>query len=168
VLNLTRIPKASHPPLLKQEIERPYPSEHLLEEITTTARWQFPRPNRLRGLPDGLVLNNNPLSVLVSILEETPGWIVEKQFMFCEMWIFERLRKEHEDKCNRRRLWLARFLLVRRLESVARCPSRHSGRGDFLSLMEGAMSITPIICFLVILLFGFDLTGHVEILWGPQ
>ena len=35
-------------------------------------------------------------------------------------------------------------------------------RGDFLSMIEEAMSITPIIFVLVILLFGFDLTGQVK------
>ena len=35
-------------------------------------------------------------------------------------------------------------------------------RGDFLSLTEQAMSITPIIFALVILLFGFDSTVQVE------
>jgi hypothetical protein len=57
---------------------------------------------------------------------------------------------------------LERFILVRRLESVARCPGRHSRRGDFLSMIEETMSITPIIFVLVILLFGFDLTEQVE------
>ena len=35
-------------------------------------------------------------------------------------------------------------------------------RGDFLSMIEEAMSITPIIFVLVILLFGFDSTGQVK------
>jgi len=70
----------------------------LLEETTTAARWQFPRPNRLRGAPGAPVLSNKALSVLVSILEETPGWRVEKQFMFSEMSVFERLRKWYEEK----------------------------------------------------------------------
>jgi hypothetical protein len=39
------------------------------------------------------VLSNNALSVFVPILEETPGWHVEKHFTFCEMSVFERLRK---------------------------------------------------------------------------
>ena len=55
-----------------------------------------------------------------------------------------------------------RFLLVRHLESVARCFARASRRGDFLSLTEQAMSITLIISFLVILLFGFDSAGQVK------
>ena len=55
-----------------------------------------------------------------------------------------------------------RFLLVRRLESVARCSARHPRRGDFLSMIEEAMSITPIVFVLVILLFGFDSTGQVR------
>ena len=33
-------------------------------------------------------------------------------------------------------------------------------RGDFLSMIEEAMSITPIIFVLMILLFGFDSTGR--------
>ena len=59
-------------------------------------------------------------------------------------------------------LWLERFLLVRRLESVARCSARLPRGGDFLSMIEEAMSITPIIFVLVILLFGFDSTGQVK------
>jgi hypothetical protein len=47
--------------------------------------------------------------------------------------VFETLRKQREDKSNR---WLERFLLVCRLESVSRCPARHPGPGDFLSLIE--------------------------------
>ena len=46
------------------------------------------------------VLSNNALSVLVSILEETPGWHVEKQFTFSEMSVFKRLRKVHEEKTD--------------------------------------------------------------------
>jgi hypothetical protein len=49
------------------------------------------------------------------------------------MSIFERLRKQRDDKSKR---WLERFLLVRRLESVSRCPARHPGFGDFLSLRK--------------------------------
>ena len=59
-------------------------------------------------------------------------------------------------------VWLARFLLVCRLESVARCSARPPRRGDFLSLIEQAMSITLIIFVLVILLFGFDSAGQVK------
>jgi hypothetical protein len=55
-----------------------------------------------------------------------------------------------------------RFILVRPLKSVARCSARHPGRGDFLSMIEETMSITPIIFVLVILLFGFDSTGQVK------
>jgi hypothetical protein len=54
------------------------------------------------------------------------------------------------------------LLLVRRLESGDRCSARHPGRGDFLSMIEEAMSITPIIFVLVILLFGFDSAGQVK------
>ncbi len=64
------------------------------------------------------------------------------------------LRNQHEDKSNRSRVRLERFLLVRHLESVARCSARHPGRGDFLSMIEEAMSITPIVFILIILLFG--------------
>src|SRR2546430_4808730 len=60
------------------------------------------------------------------------------------------------------------FVLVCCLKSVAQCSGRHPGRGDFLSMIEEAMSIKPIIFVLVILLFGFDLTGHVEIPRRPQ
>jgi hypothetical protein len=54
------------------------------------------------------------------------------------------------------------LLLVRRLKPVARCPGRHSRRGDFLSMIDEPMSITPIIFVLVILLFGFDSTEQVR------
>jgi hypothetical protein len=52
--------------------------------------------------------------------------------------------------------------LVRHLKSVARCSGRPLSGGDFLSMIEEAMSITPIIFVLVILLFGFDLNGQVK------
>jgi hypothetical protein len=78
------------------------------------------------------------------------------------MSIFERLRKWYEDKSKRPRLGLERFILVRPLKSVARCSARHPGRGDFLSMIEETMSITPIIFVLVILLFGFDSAGQVK------
>jgi len=35
-------------------------------------------------------------------------------------------------------------------------------------MIEQTMTITPILFVLIILLFGFDLTGQVEILRGPQ
>ena len=54
------------------------------------------------------------------------------------------------------------FLLFCGLESVDWCSARLPRRGDFLSMIEQAMSITPIIFVLVILLFGFDLTGQVK------
>jgi len=54
------------------------------------------------------------------------------------------------------------FILVRRLESVARCPDRPSRRGDFLSMIEGTMSTMTIVFVLIILLFGFDSTGQGE------
>src|SRR5256885_7242677 len=38
----------------------------------------------------------------------------------------------------------------------------HPGRGDFLSMIEDAMSATLIVFFLIILLFGFDSTGQVR------
>ena len=78
------------------------------------------------------------------------------------MSIVERLRKEREDKLNCSGIRLERFLLVRSLESIARCSARHPGRGDFLSMIEEAMSITPIIFVLLILLFGFDSTEQVK------
>jgi len=78
------------------------------------------------------------------------------------MSIFERLRKWREDKLNCSGIRLACFILVRHLKSVARCPGRPPGGGDFLSMIEKAMSITPIVLLLIILLFGFDLTGQVE------
>jgi len=46
------------------------------------------------------VLSNNALSVLVSILEKRREWHVEKQFTFCEMSVFERLRKVYEEKTD--------------------------------------------------------------------
>ncbi len=54
------------------------------------------------------------------------------------------------------------MLLVRRLESVARCSPGFTQRGNFLSMIEEAVSITPIIFVLVILLFGFDSAGQVN------
>jgi hypothetical protein len=57
---------------------------------------------------------------------------------------------------------LERFLLVRRLKPVARCSARHPGRGDLLSMIEEAMTTTPIVFILIILLFGFDSTGQVK------
>jgi hypothetical protein len=86
----------------------------------------------------------------------------ERNFTFREMSIFEGLRKWHEDKCNRSRVRLACFLLVCRLESVDWCSAGLPRRGDFLSIIEEAMSITPIIFLLVILLFGFDSAGQVN------
>jgi hypothetical protein len=71
------------------------------------------------------------------------------------MSIFGSLRKYGEDKFNRSTLRLECFLLVCRLESVARCSGRPPGPGDFLSMTE-VMSVTPIILVLIILLFGFD------------
>jgi hypothetical protein len=46
------------------------------------------------------VLSNNALSVLVSILEETRGWHVEKQITFSEMSVLKRLRKVHEERTD--------------------------------------------------------------------
>jgi len=57
---------------------------------------------------------------------------------------------------------LERFILVRPLKSVARRSARFPHRGDFVSLTEEAMSLTLIICVLVVLLFGFDSTGEVK------
>jgi hypothetical protein len=68
----------------------------------------------------------------------------------------------------RRRFRLKRFLLVRRLESVSRRPARHPRGGDFLSMIEEAMSITPIVFVLVILLFGLDSAGQVKSARGPH
>jgi len=85
-----------------------------------------------------------------------------KDFKFPEMSIFECLRKKHEDKSKHPRLGLEPFLLVRRLKSVARCSGRDPRRGDFLSMIEEAMSTTPIVFILIILLFGFDSTGQVR------
>src|SRR5213595_2889207 len=50
--------------LMKPMPARPYPNEHLLEETTTAARCQVPRPCRLRGSPDA-VLSNNALSLSI-------------------------------------------------------------------------------------------------------
>jgi hypothetical protein len=54
------------------------------------------------------------------------------------------------------------FLLFCCLKSSDRHSARHPRRGDFLSIIEEAMSITPIIFVLVILLFGFDSAGQVK------
>jgi hypothetical protein len=78
------------------------------------------------------------------------------------MSIFERLRKWHEDKLNCSGIRLACFLLVRRLESVDWGSARLPRRGDFLSMIEEAMSTTPIVFVLIILLFGFDSTREVR------
>jgi hypothetical protein len=53
-------------------------------------------------------------------------------------------------------------------KSVARCSARHPGRGDFLSMIEKAMSIMTIVFVLIILLFGFDSAGRVKSPRGPQ
>ncbi len=90
------------------------------------------------------------------------GYALWDGLMFCEMSIFECLRKKREDKLNCSGIRLERFLLVRCLEPVARCSGRPPGGGDFLSMIEEAMSITPIIFVLVILLFGFDSTEQVR------
>jgi hypothetical protein len=63
-----------------------------------------------------------------------------------------------EEKSSSPRLRLERFLLVRRLKSIARRSSRHGGSGDFLSMMDEAMTMTPIVLVLIIVLFGFDST----------
>jgi hypothetical protein len=83
-------------------------------------------------------------------------------FTFYEMSGLEFFRKYHEHKSNCPKLGLELFLLVRRLKSIARCSSRHGGFGDFLSLMEEAMSITLIVFVLIIVLFGFDSTRQVK------
>jgi hypothetical protein len=82
--------------------------------------------------------------------------------MFCEMSVFESLRKWREDKLNCSGIRLERFLLVRSLKSVARCSARPPGSGDFLSMIDEGMSLTPLIFVLLILMFGFDLTGQVK------
>jgi len=56
------------------ETERPYPNEHLLEETTTAARWQFSETKSIARIAGRGVLSENALSVLVPILEETLGW----------------------------------------------------------------------------------------------
>jgi hypothetical protein len=78
------------------------------------------------------------------------------------MSIFERLRKEREDKSNRSRVRLACFILVRPLKSVDWCSGRLPGRGDFLSMIEETMNTMTIVFVLIILLFGFDSTGQVK------
>jgi hypothetical protein len=72
------------------------------------------------------------------------------------------LRNQHENKSNRSRVRLACFLLVCRLESVDWCSARFPRRGDFLSMIEETMSITPTVFVFVILLFGFDSAGQVK------
>jgi hypothetical protein len=81
------------------------------------------------------------------------------------MSIFRRLRKGCEDDRNCWKARLGRFLLVRHLKSVARYSGRPPGGGDFLSKIEEAMSITPIVLVLIILLFGFDST---ELPWPAR
>jgi len=60
------------------------------------------------------------------------------------------------------------FLLFCRLESVDWCSARLPRGGDFLSVTQEAMSITPIVFVLIILLFGFDLTGQLKRPRGPR
>ena len=57
---------------------------------------------------------------------------------------------------------MGRFLLFCSFKSIARRSVRLPRRGDFLSMIEEAMSITPIVFVLIILLFGFDSTGEVH------
>jgi hypothetical protein len=57
---------------------------------------------------------------------------------------------------------LGLFVLVRRLDSVTRCSDCLPRRGDFFSVIEVAVRITPIIFALVILLFGFDWPAQVK------
>jgi hypothetical protein len=84
----------------------------------------------------------------------------KRNVTFCEISMLGCLRNQHEDKSNRSRVRLACFLLVCRLESIDWCFARLPRRGDFLSMMEGAMSIALILFLLIILLFGFDSTEH--------
>src|SRR5438105_15694969 len=72
------------------------------------------------------------------------------------MSVFERFTISLHDALPIYHLRLERFLLVRRFESVARCSPRRARRGDFFPVIEQAMSITPIVFILVILLFGLD------------
>jgi hypothetical protein len=72
------------------------------------------------------------------------------------------LRNQHENECNRSKIRLELFLLVRPLKSVAGYSARHPGRGDFLSMIEKAMSIMTIVFVLIILLFGFDSAARVK------
>jgi len=64
-------------------------------------------------------------------------------------------------KSNRPRLRLGLFFLVRCFKSTARRSSRHARLGDFLAMMQEAMSITATAFVLIILPFGFDSTGPV-------
>jgi len=75
------------------------------------------------------------------------------------MSVFECLRKWHEDNFNYSRVRLERFILVRSRESVARCSARDPHFANFVSLIEGTMTITPILFALIIFLFGFESTG---------
>jgi hypothetical protein len=54
------------------------------------------------------------------------------------------------------------FLLFCGLKSIARRSPRPPRLGDFWPVTQEAMSITPIIFVLLILLFGFDSTGEVK------
>jgi hypothetical protein len=47
-------------------------------------------------------------------------------------------------------------------QSIGWCSGQSARCGDFLSMIEEAMSIMPIVFLLVILLFGFDSTGQVK------
>jgi hypothetical protein len=79
---------------------------------------------------------------------------------FCEMSIFESVRKWYEDKFNCPRPRMELFLLVRCLKSAARGSFGHSRPRHSLPMMEGIVSIAVLI--LVILLFGFDSTGPIK------
>ena len=92
----------------------------------------------------------------------SPNFVAKETFTFCEMLMFERLRKYREDKFNFRGPRLGHFLLVRCLKSVDWRSGRLPRPGDFWPMIEESMSITPMIFVLVILLFGFDSTGQVK------
>jgi hypothetical protein len=87
---------------------------------------------------------------------------LRRNFTFCEISMLACLRNKHEDKCNRSRVRLACFLLVCGLQSVDWDSARLSRRSDFLPITEQAMTITPIVFILIILLFGFNSTGQVD------
>ena len=81
------------------------------------------------------------ITTQISLVRADPGRLtaldaLRRNFTFCEISMLGCLRKQYEDKCNRSRVRLASFLLVRRLESVDWGSARLPRRGDFLPMIE--------------------------------